>query len=262
MTTLMYKKYLNKLFLLAGIVGLISSCISPKETNLLQPDEKPYYSVKPYEDYKIQVYDEIYCTILTDNTDFMEEYQQAYSSIITTTSGGGSQQTSYIVSSSGYISIPLFGSIKVEGLTVSEAETAIQKEMKKSYPDAEVRVRLRNNSFYVVSGGKNGMYPIYKDNMTIYQALAISGNISDEIDLSKIKIIRLNEDGASSTVKTFNLRTESVIESEFYYIKPNDLIYYTTSGSSFFKVRSFTALFATILTPVTFLITMLAFDFK
>jgi polysaccharide export outer membrane protein len=251
-----YIKQVKKLFLLIGIISLFSSCISPKETNLLQPGREPYYSMKPFEDYRLQVYDEIYCNILSKNTDFTKEYESAFSGIISTT--GNVTQNSYVISSTGNISVPLFGDIKIEGLTIPEAETVIQRKMRSSFPDAQVRVRLKNNLFYVMSGSRSGTYALYKDNMTIYQALSISGNVSDEIDLSKVSILRKDKAG-NSTIKTFNLKTESVIESEYYYIRPNDVIYYSTSNSSFFRVRSFTELFATILTPITFLISMLVF---
>ena len=267
MTTITYKKHLAKIILLISVIGLLSSCISPKETNLLQPDQKPYYSVKPYEDYRIRVNDELYCNILTMDAAFIEEFSQAFSGIISTSGISESgrnryDQTAYTVYNNGSISIPFFGEIKVEGLTISEAESVIQKKMKASFPDAEIRIRMKNNVFYIVSNKKNGIYSIFKDNMTIYQALSLSGNISEEMDLSKVKIVRLDKDGKSTVVKTFNLRTESVIESEYYYIQPNDVIYYSTSKSSFFRVSSFSSLFATILTPVTFLVSMLAFDIK
>jgi polysaccharide export outer membrane protein len=258
MTTKAYKKQLRGLFLLAGIIGMFASCISPRETNLLQPGQKPYYPLKQFEDYRLQVNDEIYCNISTRNMEFLEEFKQAFSGIISS-DGNTTSQISYNIDKDGSIFIPFFGNIKIEGLTIPEAEKVVQRVMQESFRDANVRIRLRNNVFYIVSGSKNGTFTILKDNMTIYQALSISGNISDNVDLTKVKIVRKDRDG-KDIVKTFNLKTESVIETEYYYIRPNDVIYYTTSNSSFFRVRSFTGLFSTILTPITFLISMLAFD--
>jgi len=224
---------------------------------MLQLDKKPYYVPKVFEDYRLQANDEIYCTILTSDT----ELASTFNGIISLIEDGRSSQTSYRVYDNGNISIPFFGDIKVIGMTLFEAEAEIQRVMKRSTPDAQVRVVLRNNMYYVVSGFKNGVFGIYKDNMTIYQALAMSGNPSEVVDFSKIKIVRTDKDG-KSIIKEFDLRTEYVIESEFYYIKPNDVIYYTTSNSSFFRVRSFTSLVTTIITPLTFMISMFAFDIK
>jgi polysaccharide export outer membrane protein len=256
MTTKTYKQ----LFLLAGIAIALSSCISPKETNLLQPG-KPYYPVKIIEDYRLKPNDEIYCSIITKNLSFMEEYKQAFVGILSA-DGTSSSQNFYIISDAGFISIPFFGEIRVEGLTIPDAENVIQRKMRTSFPDAQVRVRLKNNMFYMLSSSsRNGVFRIYKDNMTIYQALSMAGNIAEDVDLSKVKIIRTDREG-KSVVKTFNLKTESIIESEYYYIRPNDLIYFSTSNSSFFKVTSFSSLFTTVLTPITFLSSMLLWKYN
>ncbi|MDR1809680.1 MAG: polysaccharide biosynthesis/export family protein [Prevotella sp.] len=255
MMTNTYKKRLSNLLLLAGVVGMFASCISPKETNLLQPGKEPYYSVRPFEDYRLRANDEIYCNISTTNVEFLEEFKQAYSGIVS--AEGTSGQSYYIIDKDGSITIPFFGNIKIEGLTIPEAEKAIQRVMQASFRDANVRVRLRNNMFYIISGSRNGVYTIFKDNMTIYQAIALTGNITSDIDLSYVQIIRKDRDG-KDIVKTFNLKTESVIESEYYYIRPNDVIHYKTNSNSFFRVNSFTELFSTILTPITFLLTMYA----
>lgn len=246
---------------------LLQSCASPKQTNLLQ-NKKPHYGSKVFENYRLQANDEIYCTILTSDTELAKAFNGLLTSTDATETGGsggaGNQGTSYKsaypIYENGYVSIPFFGDIKVLGLTITDAEQAIQRVMKLSTPDAQVRVRLKNNYFYLVSEELNGSYNIYKDNMTIYQALAISGSPSEYTDYSKVKIVRTDKDGRS-IVKVFNLKTESVIESEFYYIKPNDVIYCSTRGGSFFRIRSLAALLTSIITPIIFTASMFAIDF-
>lgn len=246
----------NKILLVVLMIAGLASCISPKQTNLLQPGEKPHYQVKAFEDYRFQINDEIFCNILTSDT----EFANTFNGIVTTIGEGASAatQTSYVIYENGNVSIPFFGDVKIVGMTAREAESAILRRMRPSFPDAQVSVRLRNNQYFIVSANKNGVYNLLKDNMTIYQALSMSGNVSEDADLGKVKIIRTDEHG-KSIIKVFNLRTESIAESEFYYIKPNDVIYYSTSNSSFFKVRSLTGLVTTIITPITFAISMFAF---
>jgi len=255
-----YKRYLTRSLLFVCCLSFLSSCISPKDTNYLQSNREPYYSTKIFEDYRLQINDEIYCTIFTTETEFAE----LFNGIITQTESiSGNTQANrlsynsqnyvaYRIHQNGNVSIPYFGDVYVLGMTLVDAERAIQRKMAASYPDAQVKVRLRNGYFYVVSGEKNGVYGLYKDNMTIYQALSISGYLSDNIDYGKVKIVRTRPDG-ESIVKTFDLRTESVIESDYYYIKPNDVIYFSTSKSSFFKANSFTSLFGLIVGPLMYL---------
>lgn len=243
------------LFILISVIALFS-CSSPKQLNLLQ-DKGPHYTMHPFEDYRLQYNDEIYCTIMTSDSEFADEFNRV---LTTTTSSGGGSRMSYTIYENGYISIPFFGDIKLLGLTIPEAEDAILRKMKESIPDAQVRVSLANDVFYIVSSASNATARIYKDNMTIYQALAVSGDVTKNIaiDLSKVKIVR-QEAGGNTVIKTFDLRTESVIESEFYYVKPNDVIYYSTGKGSFFRITSVGSFFATVMAPITFLIWAVSF---
>jgi polysaccharide export outer membrane protein len=88
--------------------------------------------------------------------------------------------------------------------------------------------------------------------MNIFQAIALVGQMQDElIDYKKVKIIRLNENG-QSVEKTFDLTSTSIIESEYYYIKPNDYIYFSTSPDrSFFRIASATQFITTITSTFT-----------
>ncbi len=245
-------------YLFFSILGgtFLSSCTSSKSVNLLQ-DITPIYTSRPYTDYRLQYKDEIYCSILTSNSDFSSVFNStnSISRILTSTEEGinnnnQNTRTPYTIYENGNISIPFFGDIHVAGKTIAEAEVAIQAKMQQAIPDAQVRVTLRNNVYYVVSDEQTGRHEIYKDNMTIYQALANNGSPSSRIDLSKVKIVRTDATG-NSVVKTFDLRAESVVESDFYYIKPNDVIYYSTSSKAFFRIDSLTGLISAITMPIS-----------
>lgn len=238
--------------LFVSIIFILSSCISPKETNLLQQKD-PIYPTKGIEEYKLQVNDELECIIFTSN----KELTSSFNGILTSTDaiGGGYGGRYYVLHENGKIYIPYVGEIYTLNMTLNEAEDVIQRKLRLSFSDAQVKLRLRNNIFYVVSNGNNGTYNILKDNMTIYQAIAISGYPNIDIDLAKVKIVR--HDNGKDIVKTFNLKTESVVESEFYYVKPNDVIYYSTSKSSFFRATSFGTFISNIVAPITFLTTLI-----
>lgn len=85
--------------------------------------------------------------------------------------------------------------------------------------------------------------------INIYQALANSGTISNIGDIKNVKIIRQTSDGTE--VKTFDLRSKDIVDSEFYYIQPNDVIYVQQMKRRFFgEINSFTGIFGMITTAV------------
>lgn len=237
-------------YLSVVLILVFNSCTSPNTTNLLQ-QKGPIYSAKPFEDYKLQYNDEINCSILTSNKDFSD----VFNGVISVDPTGGS---AYTIFETGSISIPFFGDINIVGLTIPEAEDVIQAKMRQAIPDAQVRVNLKNNYYYIVSeGAQNGKFDIYKDNMTIYQALAMSGEPNGNYMLGNVRILRTDMNG-KTIVKSYDLRTESLIESEFYYLKPNDIIYYGTSKRAFFQIGSFSSIFSLILAPISVVLTILA----
>lgn len=247
-------KYFNYCYGLVFLFILIlGSCTSPKTTNLLQ-QKSPIYTAKPFQDYQLQYNDEINCSILTSNKDFSDVFNGVISNI-------PGSNAAYTIFETGNISIPFFGDIQIVGLTIPEAEEIIQNSMRQAIPDAQVKVILKNNYYYIVSENQNGKYNIYKDNMTIFQALAMNGEPDKRLDIGNIKIIRTDQTG-KSIIKSFDLRSESIIESEFYYLKPNDMIYYSTSKRAFFQIDSFTSVFSVILAPISLVFAILALTDK
>lgn len=227
------------------VVGMFSSCISSEEVNYLQAINLQY-PLEPYKEYKLAVDDKISCSISTSDLEMVTTFN-------TVVGVNQSAVKAYTIYSDSTVILPFFGKVKVAGHTVQEAEEIIQKFMQESIKDVQVKVTLSSNYFYILASNKQGFYSVYKDNMTIYQALAISEQTTGTMDLSKVSIIRKDGSG-NSLVKTFDLRTQDVIQSEFYYIKPNDLIYFPTNKNSFFNIESLGSFAATMMIPLTFLV--------
>ena len=47
-------------------------------------------------------------------------------------------------------------------------------------------------------------------------------------------------------MRTFDVRSKDIIDSEFYYIQPNDVIYVQLFNGQFFGISSFTTLFSVV----------------
>lgn len=211
--------------------------------------------MQPYKEYKLSPGDIITCFITCSDKEFSLTFNNVINSGVS--SNTGKILTIY---EDGTIIIPFFGTVKISGLTIQESEIAIQKKMQESIADAQVVVSLSNNFFYILSENKRGSYYVYKDNMTIYQALAISGQTTETMDISKVNIIRKDIQG-NSVVKTFDLRSQDVIQSEYYYIQPNDVIYFPTNKNAFFNITSLGSFFTTVMTPLTFLLFAATYKF-
>lgn len=239
------KSTLYYLLIIVFVAGIFSSCISSEETNYLQTINLQY-PLKPYKEYKLAVDDKISCSISTSDAEMVNMFN-------TVVGANQSMVKAYTIYSDSTVILPFFGKVKVAGRTVQEAEQIIQSFMQESIKDVQVKVTLSSNYFYILASNKQGFYSVYKDNLTIYQALAISQQTTGTMDLSKVSIIRKDREG-NSVVKTFDLRTQDVIQSEFYYIQPNDLVYFPTNKNSFFNIESLGSFASTMMIPLTFLV--------
>ncbi len=248
------KKIIYYILAFTSIIVAASSCISSEETNYMQNLPKDY-PLASFEEYKLSVRDNITCQISTTD----EETRELYRAILADTPG---QQSGIglVIYEDSTIILPFFGAVKVAGLTLQEAELKVQDMMQESILDAQVKLSLLNNNFYIYANDRQGAYRVYKENLTIYQALAISGQTSDNMDLSKVTIVRKGEDGKDIR-KIFDLRSQDVIQSEFYYIKPNDVIYFPTNKNSFFSVTSVSSFINMVMTPLTFLFFVSTYKF-
>jgi len=225
----------------------LSSCYNYKNLRLLQDNNRklPVYEKTNYKDYKIQVNDELIYRLITSD--------ETISKIISASasSSSGQNQLSYRVYTDGTIDLPFISHIHVVGLTLDEAAVTIENSFKKLIPDAVIKLSLANKTFTIFGDAGSGIFPIYKEKLTIFQALSMSGDFSETSDRKHIRIIRESDKGTQ--VMEFDIRPKSIIDSKYYYVYPNDIIYVQREFSSFYKVNNY----ATLLSVINFSFSLL-----
>lgn len=238
---------ISTIFIATAIIGL-SSCITSKDTNLLQDIKKDYSTIPPPGEYRIIPGDILQIAVYVYDDPETEELFRGYSPRLVNTregsidyggwgSDGSTDEgtdgiTPITVYADGTINFPYLGRIFVQDLTLLEARNLLTSRLKEISKSAEANVTLRNNFFSVIGEADARRVTMRSNNMNIYQALATSGHLSDYSVRSKVNIIRQTKDG--SIIKTFDLRSKDIMNTEFYYIQPNDVIYFPESKGKFF----------------------------
>tara|TARA_B100000902_G_scaffold399095_1_gene468369 strand:+ start:1358 stop:2128 length:771 start_codon:yes stop_codon:yes gene_type:complete len=130
----------------------------------------------------------------------------------------------FTISQEGTIDIPNVGEVNVLNQTLEEAESTIAIKAKEYLINPFVIVKLANFQFTVL-GEINipGNYPVYKEAITIYDAIAMSGGITDYGNLKKVKIVRSNKN--EKQIYNIDLSSNNILNTDFYYLRNNDLIY-------------------------------------
>lgn len=93
--------------------------------------------------------------------------------------------------------------------------------------------------------------------MNIFEALAMTGDLMNSGDRRHVRIIRPQGNGEEPEVLEFDIRTNTIINSKYYYVYPNDVIYVARTKDSFFKVPSYTGFLGLITSSLSLLVSVL-----
>lgn len=229
-----------------------NSCYTSRDTTILQDSKSlPLYKSTDYTDYKIHPNDELLFKVQSTDNEFVNLIGASGSS-------SGTNTVSYRVYPDSTIDLPYEDTIKVAGLTLDEASNVIKNRYREILPDAEVKLTLANKTYTVIGEVGTGVFDVYKDRLTIYQALAQAGEIKTSADRRHVKIIR--EIKNKTEILEFDIRPKSVINSQYYYIYPNDIIYVQKSASSFYKANNYSTFLGLITSSISLFITVFYFN--
>lgn len=162
----------------------MTGCYGYRQVGLLQERaDLPQYDSATYAPYRLQVNDEIIYRVVT-----MDE--TIAKTLSSNNSGAGQYANSYRIYSDGTVDIPFLPPVKLAGLTELEAQDTLRKAFREIIPDADVKLAMYNKTFTVLGDANSGTYSIYKERMTIFQALAMTGDLMNSGDRRHVRIIR------------------------------------------------------------------------
>lgn len=134
------------------------------------------------------------------------------------------------VNANGTISLPLVGAVKVGGMTLIEAQGAIEAKLGKYLvnPQASLFIEEYGNKTIFVMGevAKPGSYPIPTESrMTVLEAISTAGGFTPVAAQDRARVLR-NVSGKSITY-TINTKeiTQQGQKEKDMVLEPNDVIY-------------------------------------
>lgn len=220
---------MHKGFLLAGllVVSLLTvSCNKHSQLLYMQGTPSISYKGEP-QDYRITKKDEIYIQI---SSLLNKEVNSIFSNSLNSATLGNTMNTesniyvnTYSVNDSGFVEVPLIGPVKVEGKNISQATADIKRKASEYVNDAVVVVKLM--SFRVTVIGevrKPSVITNYHDKLTVLEAIAQAGDLSDYANRKAVTIVR-NINGESITIPV-DLTSKSILSSPGYYLTPGDVV--------------------------------------
>lgn len=225
----MLKKHYFILLLLVGILSL-SSCISTKQTTYLQDKDEALDSIiqiqqlkKPY---RIQTGDLLSIRVKALDQELVGMFNPVGELNSSATTEERVYFDGFTVDDHGNIRVPTLGEVNVLGYTEREVREKIEDLLLENYFKKEanifVTVKLAGIRYTTLGEIGTGSQVIYKEKVTIMEAVANAGGISEFGDMEHVKIIRQYPYGEE--IHSIDLTDIDATKSEYYYIQPNDLI--------------------------------------
>lgn len=233
------KIMLKKIFVFLSLLMVLfmASCSSYKKVPYLQNSKEwsqLEQEVAVYEP-RIQPYDLLNIVVTNpDNPTASLAYNLVSPSDATTNRFLQSQPTlqNYIVDVNGDVVIPNVGKVNLGGKTIAEAEQLVLAKVQSSFSSTPV-VIVRFVDFKISVLGEvaaPGTFTIKDGKVTILEALALARDLTIYGQRDNVKIVREDNMGHKEIVEV-NLNDASLLDSPYYYLQQNDVVYVTPNQS-------------------------------
>lgn len=227
---------MNNKFFLVSLLGLLllTSCASHKNIVYLQDmqiGEKYPYDTR--HEAVIRRDDRLSITVSNKNSElaipfniYGGTFKVGENGDITTDAATKVNEKGYRVDVDGDIDFPILGILHVEGLTVSELRDLIKEKIEKGdyMKDPLVSIEFLNFKYTVLGAvGNNGTFSADGDRVTLLEAIANAGDLTDKARTDRVAVIR-EVDGARQMFM-HDLRSKDIFDSPCFYLQQNDVVY-------------------------------------
>lgn len=223
--------------LLVCLLFGVASCNSYKKVPYMQNSQEFVNVEQAGVDYEPRIQPQDLLDIVILNPD--DPAASLSYNLVAPTDGSGrglltSQPTlrEYLVNKNGEIVVPNVGVLKLGGLTIGEAEDLILGKVKDAF-SAKPVVTVRFADFKISVLGEvtaPGTYTVKNGKVNVLQALALARDMTIYGMRDNVKLIREDENGNKKIVE-LNLNDASLLNSPYYYLAQNDVLYVTPNKS-------------------------------
>ncbi|WP_430810346.1 MULTISPECIES: polysaccharide biosynthesis/export family protein [unclassified Carboxylicivirga] len=229
----------RSLCIIAALAFLSNACISLKKSELIQPLTIPDYSQEfvntERDSYRINYGDNLYLKVYSADVKTSKYFRSDFPELM---NDSYIYLNSYKVDEEGYVQYSFIEKVKVKGLTIDEAQVAIQEAVEAYFDDVTVQIKLVNFQISILGEVKSpGSYNIDREQITLLQAISMAGGLNPFAEADAITLVRKSPNG--SIVKTLDITDSKILESEYLFLLPDDVIYIKPRQSKSFGFEKF-----------------------
>jgi polysaccharide biosynthesis/export protein len=206
-------------------VYYVKEIIDSNKVMVIEQIAIPIPLIQPYDILRINYYGKgLDMTMMLNNFGGLEVAEKMSSSTSTSLGLG------YLVSPDGFIELPQLGKIKVVGMTLVQLKADLTERASKIMVEPTVIVKFASFKVSMIGEvGSKGVVTTQSEKLSILEALGLSGDISLSGLKDNVKVIRTTD--TSTTIGTIDLTSKDFFKSEYFYLKPNDIVYVPSDGT-------------------------------
>ncbi|MBI3999665.1 MAG: polysaccharide export protein [Candidatus Omnitrophica bacterium] len=163
--------------------------------------------------------------IPTVESAFVEDYRIGANDVLEIAVYGEEGLTQEVrVTTSGFVTYPLLGRIKVSGMSVVELEDFIRRALAKDYirdPQVKVFVKEFSNVYVFGQVKEPGPY-LFKGGMTVLQAITTAGGFTKIANARKVRVVRTH--GDERKIIHMNVSEITKGDEEDIVLQPGDTV--------------------------------------
>ncbi|WP_298245930.1 polysaccharide biosynthesis/export family protein [uncultured Christiangramia sp.] len=223
----------------ALLLLLITSCVSRKEIVYFQGLEKAEAKIDQNQNNSLKIKHNDLLTISVSAPE--QEAAMPFNLPVIGVPQGGSelgglsvngrqQLQTYLVDSDGNIEFPVLGTVNVAGLNRQDLSAKLKTEISEYVQDPIVNVRLVNFQVSVLGEVlRPGTFDIRDEYLSLPKALGFAGDLT--IYGRRDNVLVMREQNGKKIHEYLDLTNPNVINSPFYYLQQNDVVYVEPNGA-------------------------------
>lgn len=223
------KGLISNILLLLMVMALGVSCVSREKIVYFQDLEQQKALVDNIQNsFKIQPNDLLSIVVSAYDLNAVRPFNLVSESRAASDLSGlsytNTERQGYLTAEDGTIDFPVLGRVEVAGLTRTELSELLVKRISEYVKDPIVTIRVVNFKVSVLGEvTKPGTYTVNGERLTLPEALGLAGDMTIFGRRDNVLVIRDN--GKTKEYKYIDFRDSSMLNSDFYYLQQNDVVY-------------------------------------
>jgi len=140
------------------------------------------------------------------------------------TSGNQQAALGYLVDKEGYVDFPVLGKLQVDGISRNELADMLKEKLSGYLKNPIVTIQFQNFKVTILGEVKApGSYKVVSERVSLLDALGMAGDL--QINGKRKNVLVMREQGDEKIFARVDLTSSDFIDSPFFYLQQNDVVY-------------------------------------